>query len=741
LHRNGEEVAVHRFPNVILVVLVVCAASPALADDLVLVPGELPRVVTLPPGVTPNEVRVEVIDVHYVAMDPTPQPSSRTFFVGRMPVSVARSASASPVDVRSGTVHGRPVLMLGANARDRTGRVASVVVRLLIARGGPRVPLPDGWRPVRPRPEPVLAIVTTGHIAERSKVLDRYVRWREAQGLRVVVGTEADWDMATGQRPDRAPERIRAWLRSVRDEVGLGAVLLVGDPDPQGRRGVPMKLTHPLSAVIGYYPPDLASVLEPVPTDHYYADLDGDWDLDGDDRFGEYPDDEGDGGLSWDPQALVGRIPVYHDDIDRLDRTLEAIMEYESDPDPGFRHRVLLAAAFIGFGGQGAPGGGTYEVTNDGAVAAEALRPDVLELDGAAEVLRFYEEDGIVTSGYEHERPLTRSDILTEWSQGAGIFAAFSHGSHEGDYRTVWDGDWNEDGIPDWSELGGDAFISSGDSIALLEAPPAFTFHSACMNSWPEAPNNLGASLLGSGAIATVAATRAAIGSDVDFEPDPGFADADTMAYAFTRLLLEGHTAGEAVAYLRYGLPADEWGYEEGIPLNGYGWLGKLEFNLYGDPLVGLGRCEDDADCDDGSACTGTASCVDGYCVRGEAADCSRLDDVCMVGQCDAATGECRSVPRPDGTPCDDGSYCTVDDACASGECVAMPRSCGEAPPGFVTACDEELTACVLEPAAGPEPDAGPDGGEPPDLDLRGGGGCSTVARPGPAVGRLLGLP
>jgi len=79
----------------------------------------------------------------------------------------------------------------------------------------------------------VLAIVTTQRIVEHSQALTRYVRWREAQGLRVIVGTEADWDQSTELSSARRPERIRGWLRSIRNESGLGQVLLIGDPSAQ----------------------------------------------------------------------------------------------------------------------------------------------------------------------------------------------------------------------------------------------------------------------------------------------------------------------------------------------------------------------------------------------------------------------------------------------------------------------------------------------------------------------------
>jgi hypothetical protein len=54
--------------------------------------------------------------------------------------------------------------------------------------------------------------------------------------------------------------------------------------------------------------------------------------------------------------------------------------------------------------------------------------------------------------------------------------------------------------------------------------------------------------------------------------------------------------------------------------------------------------------------------------------DCSGLDGRCVVGTCDPATGRCRAVPRPDGTPCDDGETCTTVDVCEGGACRGMRR-------------------------------------------------------------------
>lgn len=96
------------------------------------------------------------------------------------------------------------------------------------------------------------------------------------------------------------------------------------------------------------------------------------------------------------------------------------------------------------------------------------------------------------------------------------------------------------------------------------------------------------------------------------------------------------------------------------------------------------------------------------------------LGTVCRasVDQCDAdetCTGYAAACPidRPkaDGTPCDDGQYCTVYDACVAGVCGASPETCGD---GILQntcseQCDDGNTAdgdgcssgCLAEPGLG----------------------------------------
>ena len=83
--------------------------------------------------------------------------------------------------------------------------------------------------------------------------------------------------------------------------------------------------------------------------------------------------------------------------------------------------------------------------------------------------------------------------------------------------------------------------------------------------------------------------------------------------------------------------------------------------------------CDDGLYCTVNDACDGQGSCL------GDELDCSAEGDACNDGVCDDQADACTKQPRPNGTICDDGLYCTVDDTCQSGVCTAgQPRDCSE---------------------------------------------------------------
>lgn len=109
----------------------------------------------------------------------------------------------------------------------------------------------------------------------------------------------------------------------------------------------------------------------------------------------------------------------------------------------------------------------------------------------------------------------------------------------------------------------------------------------------------------------------------------------------------------------------------------------------------------DGTPCDDGSFCTVDDTCDDGFC-GGGARDCAAEAPACQVAVgCDDASEACLFDDAFDGTSCDDGVFCTDDDTCESGACAGgPPRDCSSLDVGCVVgACDEVTESCVEAPA------------------------------------------
>jgi len=139
-------------------------------------------------------------------------------------------------------------------------------------------------------------IVTTRAIRDASTRLDEFVWHKESLGFSVRVITEDDYESLVGPYPDGRAERIRKWLQTHYQEMGIRYVLLIGNPEPDDPMytqdivgDIPMKqVWHRLAgersgAAVnnGFFWGDV--------TDWYYADLTGNWDVNGDGFYGVRP--------------------------------------------------------------------------------------------------------------------------------------------------------------------------------------------------------------------------------------------------------------------------------------------------------------------------------------------------------------------------------------------------------------------------------------------------------------------
>ena len=367
------------------------------------------------------------------------------------------------------------------------------------------------------------AIITTSAIASASAKLPAFVAYRRSKGLRVKVVTETEWGGGTG---DAASNNIRNWLKNNYLALGLRYVLLIGDPNPLDG-SVPMKLLWPRRNQPNY---------REAPSDYYYADLTGNWDLDSDGYCGEQPDDFGPGGVDRIPELYVGRIPVYAGGAAALDRILQKTMDYESGVLGNWSRNFMLPMKPLD------PETLSYqlgETISSGIARPLAMNPR-----------RVY--DSAYNLNPPPERgPCDYSTVLSEWqTNGAGVVVWMTHGS-----PTV-----------------ASSVITSDMCAGMNDARPAMVFSASCDNGWPENSGNLAYSLLKQGAVCVESASRASF-----YYPGEDAVAGDSiggMANEFARCLIENEwPCGRAAYESRLNLPLTIW-------------ANHLVFNIYGDPAL-----------------------------------------------------------------------------------------------------------------------------------------------------------
>ncbi|MCE5313505.1 MAG: C25 family cysteine peptidase [Armatimonadota bacterium] len=365
-------------------------------------------------------------------------------------------------------------------------------------------------------------IITTNEIASASASLAHFKTFLESRGFNVLIATESDWGGGTG---DVAADNIREWLASNYIELGIEYVLLVGNPNPASG-DVPMKMLWPRYSQASY---------RDAPSDYYYSDLTGDWDLDGDGIYGEQPDDFGTGGIDRIPDVYVGRIP-YYGSITDLDEIFQKTINYQTSMLGDWSRRFIFAMKPL-----------------DSATPCYQLGESII--GNISDPLGF-NHDRIYNASYslspepEHY-PCTMDTVQAEWSAGAGLVFYMTHGS----------------------STSASYVMSSGSCSNLGNNTPSIVYGAACENGKPEQTNNLGYALLRDGAVSTLTASRVSwyyIGES-DFTCSDSIGG---LGYQYAKYLLSGEeSCARAIMDARLSVPM-------------YIWANQLVFNLYGDPSL-----------------------------------------------------------------------------------------------------------------------------------------------------------
>ncbi|MDD5448578.1 MAG: C25 family cysteine peptidase, partial [Actinomycetota bacterium] len=382
--------------------------------------------------------------------------------------------------------------------------------------------------------------------------------YKESQGLSVLTRSTS-WIESNSSGVD-FQEKLRNYLKENYASLGIDYVLLVGTDS-----SLPMRRCYtPVGESDDY-----------TPTDYYYSDLSGDWDLNDDGEYGQFGVDDEDGGVDFYPEVSVGRIPV--DDAAEVTSICDKIVSFSQD-EGEWKGKALLLGAILNFKNEDNI---LFYPATFGSALMEEIKTGITIPAGCSNTT-MYEKEGLKPDLTPCDQELTRDNVLSEFPNGYGMVTWNAHGSREGAWRKWWSSDDDGDGVADSSEMSWEAFIESSDTALFDDIHPGIVFACACDNAYPENSNNLGAALMKKGASAFVGASRVSWYTPGWKTKDSG-GNASLDYFFFHYLVNESYSVGEA-------LRLSDIQYKEHY----CGWRGKsyanlYGFNLFGDPSMKLG--------------------------------------------------------------------------------------------------------------------------------------------------------
>ncbi len=308
-----------------------------------------------------------------------------------------RSRPRHRMTARSDRMYREMVEALVVNPHEVAGKLSGVEVVDDVG--------PEGFMP---RYSPSLEGSPVEYVIITSDEFEPYFQeladWKTRKGVPAVVRT-IDWiDANYPGGCDRA-ERIRLFIRDAFSSWGTTYVLLGGDTAI-----VPVRY-----AWSGYYGG------WDISTDLYYSDLDGNWNADGDSKFGEAYVSIASPGDSTDfyPDVFVGRAPVAT--TVEVETFIDKALTYEKAPDPIFAGRNLFLAEVL-FPYDWRPGD---FISTDGA--QHIVEPVLPMIPPEIHVSRVYQNYTAFPGSYD----LNRISALDSLNVGYNITCHVGHGNKD----------------------------------------------------------------------------------------------------------------------------------------------------------------------------------------------------------------------------------------------------------------------------------------------------------------------
>lgn len=208
--------------------------------------------------------------------------------------------------------------------------------------------------------------------------------WKTKKGVPAKVTTISDMENASSLSCIGldAQEKIRNFIKDAYDIWGIEWVLLGGDTDIVPHRGG-------YGSAGGYIDND-------IPTDLYYADLDGSWNEDEDSIYGETSD-----GINLYADVFIGRAPV--NTLAEVQTFVNKTLMYEKNPPTDYQTKALFLAEYLS--------------PANGAVLKDYI--DTNLLPSSINATKLYEENGNENA----------AAVISELNQGYNLINHVGHGN------------------------------------------------------------------------------------------------------------------------------------------------------------------------------------------------------------------------------------------------------------------------------------------------------------------------
>jgi subtilisin-like proprotein convertase family protein len=161
------------------------------------------------------------------------------------------------------------------------------------------------------------------------------IEQKQSKGLSVqIFNTDFIYENYEGSEINDNPDKIRSFIRDAYNTLGTKWVLLGGDDELMPHRGVYINLS-------GWAPE------YNLPTDMYFSCLDGPWNGDGDELWGESEDGVDGGEIDLLPEVYIGRVPASN--VDEVNNFVAKTIMYETQTHPN-KNTALWMGELLGPG-------------------------------------------------------------------------------------------------------------------------------------------------------------------------------------------------------------------------------------------------------------------------------------------------------------------------------------------------------------------------------------------------------